>query len=56
MRGGRGWGCVQAKAEELQEGVRLLNERVRGVVIARQDALLQQLGSLEDAEGAMQVT
>lgn len=59
--GKKGWGAnggvlgVQAKAEGVQEGVRVLTERLRKEVLARQPALYQEVTALKAAEATMQV-
>jgi hypothetical protein len=45
---------TQAKAEQLQEGIRILDARLRGVVLARQSELMSQADRLCEADGAMQ--
>lgn len=45
---------MQAKAEQLQEGIRILDARLRGVVLARQGELMAQADRLREADGAMQ--
>lgn len=44
----------QAKAEQLQEGIRILDARLRGVVLARQGELMSQADRLREADAAMQ--
>lgn len=46
---------MQAKAEGVQEGVRVLSERLRKEVLARQPALFQEVTALKAAEATMQV-
>jgi hypothetical protein len=47
--------CIQVKAEQVQEGVRVLGERLRAEVVARQPQLMDQVAALKGAETAMQV-
>ena len=47
---------LQAKVEQLEGGIRELNDRLSQEVTLRQDELLEQAASLRDAEGAVQVS
>ena len=48
------WCHVQAKAAQLQQGIKLLDDRIAAEVQLRQDSLLQQAESLRQAQAFMQ--
>ncbi|OVA16463.1 Conserved oligomeric Golgi complex subunit 5 [Macleaya cordata] len=48
-------GSAAARAEKLEEGIRLLEKQLRSEVLSRHDDLLSQLSSLKDAESALSV-
>ncbi|KAA8545483.1 hypothetical protein F0562_020267 [Nyssa sinensis] len=45
--------CAAARAEKLQDGIRLLEKQLRSEVIFRHHDLLSQLSSLKDADSAL---
>ncbi|XP_010278476.1 PREDICTED: conserved oligomeric Golgi complex subunit 5 [Nelumbo nucifera] len=48
-------GSAAARAEKLEEGIRLLEKQLRSEVLSRHDDLLSQLSSLKDVESALSV-
>ncbi|KAF6152472.1 hypothetical protein GIB67_035540 [Kingdonia uniflora] len=48
-------GSAAARAEKLEEGIRLLEKQLRSEVLSRHDDLLAQLTSIKDAESALSV-
>ncbi|KAJ8626872.1 hypothetical protein MRB53_020179 [Persea americana] len=48
-------GSAAARAEKLEDGIRLLEKQLRSEVLSRHDDLLAQLSSLKDAESALSV-
>ncbi|KAI3971861.1 hypothetical protein MKW92_052390 [Papaver armeniacum] len=48
-------GSAAARAEKLEEGIRLLEKQLRSEVLSRHHDLLSQLSSLKDAESALSV-
>ncbi|XP_058070815.1 conserved oligomeric Golgi complex subunit 5-like [Magnolia sinica] len=48
-------GSAAARAEKLDDGIRLLEKQLRTEVLSRHDDLLAQLSSLKDAESALSV-
>ncbi|XP_042478504.1 conserved oligomeric Golgi complex subunit 5 [Macadamia integrifolia] len=48
-------GSAAARAEKLEEGIRLLEKQLRSEVLSRHDDLLGQLSSLKDAESSLSV-
>ena len=48
------WCHAQAKAAQLQQGIKLLDDRIAAEVQLRQESLLQQAESLREAQAFMQ--
>ena len=46
---------MQERIENLEAGIRVLEERLLSEVVAHQEELLEQAKSLRDAEGAVRV-
>ena len=49
------WHWLQAKTAQLQQGMKMLDDRIRAEVQLRQHDLLQQAENLQEAQSLMQV-